>query len=516
MPYNVLSTEFKDQFWLMYLRKSRQDNPDETVEEVLAKHEAILQEWAVRELGHAIPEDCIYREVVSGESISERVKMQKVLSRIEDPNVVGVVCVDPQRLSRGDLLDCGTLINSFMYSNTLVATPVMTYNLSNKMERRFFQDELMRGRDYLEYVKEVLARGRVAAVKKGNYIASKPPFGYDKVTIGKDHTLVPNKDADVVRMIFDWYVNERIGYRLIAARLDELGIKPVHIERWNNNTIAQMLKNVQYDGKVCFNRKKSVTVMKDGKQKISRPMASEEEIIIVEGKHPAIVDHDLFMAAQERINNNPRVTTEKELVNPLAGLIRCPKCGRALFYQQYYNKNYRSPRIECRSKPRHFKSVRYDEVLKVLLNALEYSELPNLEALQKNNAGTSAAVQQQILKRLEEEMKGYHEQEEMQYELLETKRYTQELFDKRNAALRQKMTECEAKIKKARLTIPSAINYEEKTNQLKEAIQALKDESLTPTEKNHFLKAIIDRIEIATTDNGVKKTDIHLEVFLKL
>ena len=30
--------------YLVYLRKSRQDNPDESVEEVLAKHEIMLQE----------------------------------------------------------------------------------------------------------------------------------------------------------------------------------------------------------------------------------------------------------------------------------------------------------------------------------------------------------------------------------------------------------------------------------------------------------------------------------------
>ena len=41
--------------YLIYLRKSRQDNPDESVEEVLAKHELILQEYAQRELGHTIP-----------------------------------------------------------------------------------------------------------------------------------------------------------------------------------------------------------------------------------------------------------------------------------------------------------------------------------------------------------------------------------------------------------------------------------------------------------------------------
>ena len=509
-----MSLELKNQIWLMYLRKSRQDNPDESVEEVLAKHEAILQEWARRELGREIPEDCIYREVISGESISERVKIQKVLARIEDPTVAGVVCVDPQRLSRGDLMDCGTLINTFMYSKTLVATPMMTYDLSNKMERRFFQDELMRGRDYLEYVKEVLARGRVAAVKKGNYIASKAPFGYDKVTIGKDHTLVPNRDADVVRMIFDWYVNERIGYQQIANRLDDMGIKPVSTDRWIKNTIAVMLRNVQYDGKVCFNRKKSVTIIKDGEQKVSRPMAAEEDMIIVEGKHPAIVDHDLFMAAQKIINNNPRVTSDKELRNAFAGIMFCADCKKGLYYNGYGGR--RAGRLECRKKPKHFKSAVYKEVVDAVILALEYSELPNLEALKKNNAGTSAAIQQQIIKRLEEEMQGYREQEEMQYELLETRRYTQELFEKRNSALRQKMAECESQIQKARKALPDAINYEEKTIQLKEAIQALKDDSLTPEEQNRFLKAIISRIELSTTDKGVKKTELNLKIFLKI
>ncbi len=514
MPYNVLSNELRNQIWLMYLRKSRQDDPNETVEEVLAKHEAILQEWALRELGHEIPEDCIYREVVSGESISERVKIQKVLSRVEDPTVVGVVCVDPQRLSRGDLMDCGTLINTFMYSKTFVATPVMTYDLSNKMERRFFQDELMRGRDYLDYVKEVLNRGKIASVKKGNFISSKPAFGFDKVTIGKDHTLVPNKDADVVRMIFDWYVNERVGYQEIANRLDDMGVKPVSTNRWVKNTIAQMLRNVQYDGKICYNRKKSVIVMKDGERKVSRPMAAEEDMIITEGKHPAIVDHELFMAAQEIINNNPRVKADKELRNAFAGIITCAGCGKHLYYNGYGGR--RAGRLECRKKPAHFKSAVYTEVVNAVTIALEQSELPRLQALQKSNAGTSVAIQQQLLKNLEEEMKGYHEQEETQYELLETKKYTQELFDKRNAALRQKMTDCEARIKKARQAMPNAINYEEKTIQLKEAIQGLKDKSKKPEAQNRLLKDIIARIELGTTHKGFADTELSLKIFLKL
>ena len=515
MPYNVLSLEYKSKIWLMYLRKSRQDDPNETVEEVLAKHEAMLQEWARLNLGHEIPEECIYREVISGgESIDEREEMRKVLARIEDPNVAGVLCRDPQRLTRGSLEDCGRLISTLLYTNTMVATQMMTFDLHDKRDLKFFEGELMRGRDYLDYFKEIQNAGRVAAVKRGNYIASVPPFGYDKVTIGKDHTLVPNKDADIVRMIFDWYVNERVGYQVIANRLDAMGVKPVFTDTWLKNTIAEMLRNVQYDGKVCYNRKKAVTVIKDGKRQVTRKMSAAKDMIIAEGKHPAIVDHDLFMAAQEIINNNPRVTSDRELRNAFAGLVVCSQCKSHLYYNGY--GGCRSARLECRKKPKHFKSVRYDEVVATLTAALEQSELPNLEALKKNNAGSSVAIQEQILKNLEEEMKGYREQEETQYELLETKKYTQELFDKRNAVLRQKMAECEARIRKAKQALPNAINYEEKIVQLKDAIQALKDDSKTPEEKNRTLKVIIDKIYVSTTDNGRNNTELQLQIFLKI
>ena len=514
-PYNVLTPELKNKIWLMYLRKSQQDDPNETVEEVVAKHEGILQDWARHELGREIPEDCIYREVVSGgESLDEREEIQKVLNRIEDPMVAGVIVVDPQRLTRGSLQDCGRLMLMFEYTSTIIATQRMTYDMLDKMHRKIFEGELMRGRDYLDYVKEAFARGKDASIRKGNFIGSRPPFGYDKITIGKDHTLVPNQDADVVKMIFDWYVNERLGYKRIADRLNEMGIKPVYRDTWNDNTIGKILGNLHYDGKVYYGRKRAVNIIKDGKIKTSRPLAKKEDILIVEGKHPALVDHDLFMAAQEILNNNPRAKKDRALQNPLSGLVKCATCGKALFLQKFQGR--RTPRLECRSNPPHFKTVLYSSVEEALLSALEYSELPNLEVLQKNNAGNSIAIQQKMIKRLEDEMRGYHEQEETQYELLETKKYTQELFDKRNAVLRQKMTECEDRLKKARQALPNAIDYEEKIVTLKEAIQALKTDTLSPTEKNRLLKAIIDRIEVATTDKGYGKTDIHLTVFLKI
>lgn len=78
---------------LMYLRKSRSDNPYETVEEVLSRHETMLQEYAEKAYGYRIPESQIYREVVSGEKIHTRPEMQILLKRIESSDVKSVLVV---------------------------------------------------------------------------------------------------------------------------------------------------------------------------------------------------------------------------------------------------------------------------------------------------------------------------------------------------------------------------------------------------------------------------------------
>ncbi len=516
MPYNVMSLELKNQIWLMYLRKSRQDDPSETVEEVLAKHEGILQEWAKRELGREIPEDCIYREVISGgESISDREEIRKLLSRVEDPKVAGIVCVDPQRLTRGSLEDCGLLVSTLKFTKTLVATPMMTYDLENKMERRFFEDELMRGRDYLDYTKEILARGRLASVKRGCYIGSVAPYGYDKVTIGKDHTLTPNElEADVVRLIFDWYVNEGMTTGKITRKLTDMGIKPRSKEVWYERTVNQILGNKHYDGKVVFYRRKTEIVIEEGKQKKTRNWQPEDELLVVEGKHPALVDHETFMKAQEKRYHEPRVTRAAKLTNPLAGLLYCSKCGHSLIRQPY---GHAEDRIGCRyQRPMCMKSVKISQTKETLIQALEHAELPELKAKLENGEGKSVAIQKRLLAKLEAQMDELKAQEEKQYDLLETGKYTQELFDRRNAALRQKMEACQKQIFETKSSMPKEVDYAERIVSLEEAIAALKDDSVSVQVQNKLLKKVIERIDVTTHPLPKRSVGLDLKIFLRL
>ena len=512
--YNVLSAELKSKIWLLYLRKSRQDDPHETVEEVLAKHESLLQDWAFRNLGHTIQEQYIFREIVSGESISDRREFQKVLRAIESKDVAGILCFNASRLSRGDLIDCGTIMTTLQFTSTLVATPMMVYDMEDKMHRRFLQDELLRGSSYLDAVKEVLIAGReIAVTKKGSYIGSVAPYGYKKVKVGKICTLEPHEtEADVVRMIFDLYVNEDMTFYSIGRKLDAMGIKPRTGDAWRDTSIRQIIENHHYDGKVIWGKRKTKTTIEEGKPVRSRKWADPSEYAIADGMHQALVDHELFVMANEKRKNNPRIIKDLKLSNPLAGLLVCSKCGHAMRRAAH---THADDRYACHTyKPACMKSIKMKDVHEAVVATLEQSELPALQAKLSDNQGSSRAIQQKILDGLTKQLAEYKAQEETQYELLETKKYTLELFEKRNAALREKMKQCENQILEAKRNMPKAVDYAERIVALEDAINALRDDSVSIEQKNRLLKKIISRIEITTFPLPKRNTGCNLKIDL--
>ena len=472
--------------YLVYLRKSRADGEHETVEDVLAKHYKMIQDYAAAKLGGAIPEDLIYREVVSGETIQDRPEMKKVLDRIQAENITGVLVIEPQRLSRGDLSDCGTVIRAFRYTETLIITPTKTYDLSDKFDRKFFEMELMRGNDYLEYVKEIMNRGRIASVSEGNYIGSVSPYGYDKIKDGKSFTLAPNSEADTVRLIFKLWTVDGIGTTTIANRLNALHIKPRKSELWSPASIRDMLRNPVYIGKIRWNRRKRVKKYEDGALVSSRPNAKQEDRILVDGKHEALISEEVFNAAQERFGSLPKVKAKSGLANPFAGILHC-SCGRPMIYQPHMKC---SARLHCAYQMRcGNRSATYHEVEEEAIRAL--SQL--LEDLRELSAEPekSSAVQRAITASLRKELNSLETQQERLYEFLESGVYSAEVFVKRNAALAQKRQELQDAIAEAEAQEVSDIDYEQRIIALKAAISILQDEAATAEDKNRLLRTVI-------------------------
>ena len=508
--------------YLIYLRKSRSDSPLETVEEVLEKHEKQLQEYAMKTFGQHIPEENIYREVVSGETIADRPEMKKLLARIESKNIKGVLVIEPQRFSRGDLVDCGNIIRAFKYTDTLVMTPVKVYDLHEKFDERYFKDELMRGSDYLEYFKESSMRGRLASVVDGWYIGSISPYGYNKIKVKVGHKYKPTleineEEAKVVRMVFDMYVNQNIAPITIARKLEGMGITPRIAKQFSQATVKDMLQNPHYIGKVVWNRHKTETNYIEGEIKKSRPR--HKEFLLFEGRHDAIIDEELFNLAQERRGLNPKVTGERELRNPLARILFC-SCGRAMSYRTYKNKGVErcSPRVlcndqvHCGTRSSTFESV-YDAVIVGLKQHLE-----DFEVKLKNGDGDSIKLQENQLKQIQKELDEIDNALNKLYDFLERGIYDEETFVARRKTSLAKKEELTSAYNRLSATLPKAIDYEEKIVKLSQAIEALKNPELSAKAKNDFLTAIVEKIIYTSNEgrgNRWEETTFTLDIFLR-
>ena len=85
----------------IYLRKSR-DEENESRDVTLARHEKMLRDYCER---NDLIIKKIYKEVVSGESISARFEMQRLLIDVKAGLFDAVVVIELERLSRGNQAD---------------------------------------------------------------------------------------------------------------------------------------------------------------------------------------------------------------------------------------------------------------------------------------------------------------------------------------------------------------------------------------------------------------------------
>lgn len=491
---------------IVYLRKSRTDDPSLTVEEVLKRHETTLDEWSERYLGGKIPDYNKVKEVVSGETIESRPGFLYLLKQIERPEIKAVLVKDCARLGRPDLEEIGRISKLFRFTSTLVITPERAFDVSDEWQRESFERELMKSNEVLNYYKKIQQAGRERSCTDGWFISSIPPYGYDKIVVRENnrrcHTLAINEEqAEVVRMIFNMYVNEDLGRHVICNRLDEMGIAPPKGKYWSPAALRTMLANIHYIGKIRWNYRKTITIVEDGDIIHTRPHSKEGEYLISEGKHEAIISEELFRAAQEKTGRNHRAKPSTKIRNPLAGLLYC-HCGRAMslkFYKDTNGNEKSSPRLLCDGQTHcNTGSCLYSEMIDMVIDILK-QKISDYEFQLNSNNEDAIATHQKLIKNLEKKLSVLQEKELSQWEAQSdpdpANRMPQHIFKQLNEKLLKERENVERALRNARDTMPTPVNYEQKIITLQDALNALLDDEVSSAEKNKFLKKCIDRID---------------------
>ena len=505
---------------LVYLRKSRTDDPLLTVDEVLEKHSALLDRWCESRLGELPAKK--FREIVSGETIAARPEFQTILRLIEQPQHKAILTVDAQRLSRGDLEDAGRLMKLLRYTNTFVITPDAVFDLNDEYDRERFKRELERGNDYLEYYKKINLRGRLESIRAGWFIGSIPPYGYDKdwVLDGKKKrpTLKINeREAEAVRLIFELYVNENMGMTNIAHRLNALGYPTRNGKLWSTNTVKDILANIHYTGKIKWNWRKTINVVEGGE--ISKTRPKSKDFYIFEGKHPAIISDELFERAQAKQGKNARVKSGNKLRNPLAGLVWC-QCGRAMSYRTNNDKDgneINAPRLLCNNQMYcGTYSVTYQEVLDKVIDILKAC-VADFEMMIANDSENTNANHAAHIKRLEARLEDLNKKELSQWEKYSEEGMPKAVFDKLNEKVLAEKAAVLQAIEDAKTTAPTVDDYREKLMRFRDALDALNNPNATAEDKNRLLKACIERIDYKREGRGNRyaQTPFELDITLK-
>ena len=478
---------------LVYLRKSRSDDPLLSVEEVLAKHESILNDWIARNLDAPIPAANYYREVVSGETINSRPEMKNVLKRMESPKIKAVLVVECARLGRPDLEEIGKLSKLFRYTNTFVITPQRMFDLRDEYDREQFERELMRGNDYLEYSKKILTRGKEISLKAGWFINAVIPYGYERTWVMEGNRKRPTlaiveDEARIVRMVFDWYANEGIGATKICQNLNAMGIPARKGGLWKKSTITNMIKNEHYIGKVVLKKHIDVNTVEDSQ--ITTHCVFNPDYQVVDGKHPAIIDEDTFNRANNKIRRYISVKPSATLQNPFASILKC-ECGRVMIRR----KNRNTFRYLCDEQGYCGNaSVGEKELVEAIINGLK-KELADLSAkVTDDTKDNKKEKHNEYVSLLESRYVEIEKKELSLWDKYAEEKMPKQVFDKLMAQCMEDKQSIENALEKAYNDVPEHVDYKGAVSTLHKAIDSLNDNSVPASAKNKILTSVVDRI----------------------
>lgn len=517
--------------YAIYLRKSRADKELEKQgeAETLARHETMLKALAEKQQLYISK---TYKEVVSGETITSRPQMQQLLHDVEQGLYDGVLVMEIERLARGDTIDQGVVAQTFKYANTLIITPNKTYNPNNEFDEEYLEFGLYMSRREYKTINRRLQIGRHQSIKEGKFGAGFAPFGYRKVKLkgerGYTLEIVP-EEAEIVRKIFDWYVNgdngKVMGLQAIAVKLHDMGVKTsTGITTWRPATIRNLIDNPIYAGKVRWQAFHEKKIISNGE--IIKKVEKNFDYETYQGLHEAIIDEELFNAVRTKRaeNRNNTCPKSKKTQNPLAGLIVCSKCGSFMLRRKYTKRN--EERLLCENPYCDNISSRLEAVENAVIDSLQ-TIINEYDIQQEQNANKDFSAK---INDYKQEALAYQNQKETLqkqlnkvYEAYELGVYDNNTFLERSKKIKDNIININEQIKGIETDIEKAERLHEQQSSFIPKIKNVIDiyhELTDAEEKNNLLKQVVTRITYLKENKlriyKQKCDDIQITVYPKI
>lgn len=322
----------------------------------------------------------------------------KMMEDAKNGKINCIVVKDLSRLGR-NYIETGNIIeNIFPFLNIrfVAVTDGFDTNVGDGMHTMVASIKNLVNDVYAKDISRKIISSFRTKQKNGEYIGLVAPYGYLKSKENKNKFVVDAETVPVVRRIFQLYADGK-GLDTIVRILNEDGIDcPRKYRHGIGVTTSERYKNSHWGRsavKTILTNRAYIGDMVQGKVKqelcnnLSKQYVEEQEWIVVEGTHEAVVERELFFSVQDKLEQKSREQVEKreksaikdhKEENFLKGYLRCGCCGKSFnlaqnmrgdkITRQYYCSGYQTLRLAfCTNKDR----VAKDELEKTVMECIQ-------------------------------------------------------------------------------------------------------------------------------------------------
>ena len=458
-------------------------------------------------------------EGISGGSTKKRDNFNRMIRDAKAGVFDFIITKEISRFSRSTL-------DSIRYTQELLDYNVGVFfqndNINTLDTDSEFRLVIMAGvaQDEIRKLSERLKFGFRQAIKNGHVLGNDKLYGYDK----KDCVLTVNEEeAEIIRIIFDLYGNQRLGTRTISKRLMELGYTSREGNAFNTLTIRHILENPKYKGWYCGNKSQSV----DYRTKRNILLDESEWVTYPDPSIPAIVSEELWNRAnalykrrrEEMKSHSSGLSFHNRY--PYSAKIYCEEHGTTFHRQVIQTKKGQQEVWQCKVYRSHgraacpapqIRSSDLDVILSDIFKELVRDKEKIIDSLVTVLTNIPKEVDYGKLRcQVENEMDDLERKKNRLLDLSIAGALTVEEFKERNDAFNAQIQECQGKL--------TAIRQEEENQSSEEldipAIRQALDEALRFTGEidTALVATILDKVVVKKEST---KDAIHLDIFLKL
>ena len=316
------------------------------------------------------------------------------------------------------------------------------------------------------YPAEVSQKVRQAFKAKslnGEFLHPYLPYGYVKSATERNHLVIDEKNAKVVRDIFEMVAYKGMGMKKISDyMLENQILSPAALRdysrgdysnpapySWNKSSINNLLHNEVYLGRIIYGKRRKVN-FKSKKILIT----DRDEWIVCENAHEPIISQELWDAAHERLEGRRRERKPEYVDNMYRSILVCADCGGTMWITSPPRK---STFFVCANSKGRKASVEKCTTHNIRLDALNEAVLSDINALLCDCNMDSESFRKKVMHKVTENLPDVSQ---IQFELCEldkqiekeSKKYKR-LYDDyydgviKNAMLFEQMsTECNNRI----------------------------------------------------------------------